>query len=113
LTPLAAIACDVRYLEVRRLISPAIAKGNAMIDLPFVGEERLAAEGTYSTLCLMDLLDHSRQPRPSLRWGNLPQDDTAFDNCAPEHLPVLPFEHTRFAIQPIEPGAHARVATSV
>jgi hypothetical protein len=47
---LAAIACDMRYLEVPGLISPAIAKRNAMIDLPFVGEERLAAEGTNSTL---------------------------------------------------------------
>jgi hypothetical protein len=38
-----AITADVRYLEVRGLVSSAVAKRNAMIDLPLIWEERFSA----------------------------------------------------------------------
>jgi hypothetical protein len=64
----------VRYLEVRGFISAAVTKGNAMIDLPLVWQERFAAQRTELSLCFVDLFDQSGQPKPTLVWRNLLQD---------------------------------------
>jgi len=82
------IAIEIGYLKIGRFIPTAVAEWNAMIDLPFAGGDEFSAERAPPTLCMMQVLDHDRQPKPSSAWLDLLQDRTALDDGCPKYCQV-------------------------